>query len=108
MVEDWTMLRQKSGDGWQRELFEGADFDAQAAKVLQQPEVLPPAGMVPGNWFITRSGMPTVANIPGWTLYFKGAGWDLYRSGGADAVAHEPISVAPTAIRFAGCKPDSK
>jgi len=95
-VEDWPTLRQKSGDGWQRELFEGADFDSQAAQVLQSPEVLAPAGLKPGNWFITRSGPP---KQPGWTLFFKGAGWDLYRSAGT------PDSPSQT---FAGCKAQRK
>jgi 4-amino-4-deoxy-L-arabinose transferase-like glycosyltransferase len=103
MVEDWPTLRKAAGDGWQRELFEGADFDAQAAQVLQTPEVLVRAGLAPGNWFIGRSGVPFVTHTPGWTLYFKGAGWDLYRSGGADAGAPQPVTAAPTP-RFAGCK----
>jgi hypothetical protein len=102
-VEDWPTLRKKSGDGWQRELFEGADFDAQAAQVLQPPEVLAPAGLAQGNWFITRTSLPMVSQLPGWTLYFKGAGWDLYRSGGATP----PTSGAPStnvAATFPGCK----
>ena len=40
VLANWPQLRQNAGDGWQRELFEGADFDAQAAQVLQQPEQL--------------------------------------------------------------------
>ena len=101
-VEDWPTLRKKSGDGWQRELFEGADFDAHAAKVLQSPEVLAPAGLVQGNWFITRSGLPFVSQLPGWTLYFKGAGWDLYRSGGT--LPATPVDPNIKVSTFPGCK----
>ena len=44
VVDNWPELRKKARDGWQRELFEGVDFDAQAAKALQLPEVLVGAG----------------------------------------------------------------
>jgi hypothetical protein len=102
-VEDWPTLRKKSGDGWQRELFEGADFDAKAAQVLQTPEVLTGAGLAQGNWFITRTGLPMVSQLPGWTLFFKGAGWDLYRSGNATPpTSGEPSTQVPAA--FPGCK----
>jgi len=104
-LEDWPTLREKSRDGWQRELFEGADFDAKAGKVLQSKEVLTGIAQTPGHWFVTRSGNPIVKDIPGWALYFKGAGWDLYRSGGAmpgAATAVEPVS--PAHATFPGCR----
>jgi len=82
VLGDWPMLRQQVGDGWQRELFEGADFDAQAARLLQPMEVLTQVAQTPGHWFAGRSGTQITAQVPGWTLYYKGAGWDLYRSGG--------------------------
>jgi hypothetical protein len=106
-VEDWPTLRKKSGDGWQRELFEGADFDAKAAQVLQSPEVLISAGLAQGNWFITRSGLPFVSQVPGWTLFFKGTGWDLYRSGGTTAQP-EGAPVAAATTSFPGCKASRK
>jgi hypothetical protein len=35
VLQDWDTERRTAGDNWRRELFEGADFDAQAARVLQ-------------------------------------------------------------------------
>lgn len=85
VLENWPLLRQQAGDGWQRELFEGADFDAQAARVLQSTEALAAAGAVPGNWFAARSNNTQTQGLAGWKLYFQGDGWVLYQSGQASA-----------------------
>jgi 4-amino-4-deoxy-L-arabinose transferase-like glycosyltransferase len=81
VLQDWASLRQKAGDGWERELFEGADFDAQAAQVLQHPDQLLAAGARPGNWFVARLDNRMVEQLPDWQRVFEGAGWVLYRSG---------------------------
>ena len=81
VLGDWPTLRKQVGDGWQRELFEGADFDPVAAQVLQPLAVLSQVAQTPGNWYAGRSGSSLVAALPGWSLYYRGAGWDLYRSG---------------------------
>lgn len=81
VLGNWSELRRQAGDSWQRALFEGADFDAQAAKVLQSPAVLAQAGAVAGNWFVTRTGNPTAEGLTGWKLFYQGAGWVLYKSG---------------------------
>lgn len=85
VLEDWPLLRQQAGDGWQRELFEGADFDPQAARVLQSLDELPKAGSVAGNWFVERAGKPIAASQTGWKLFYEGAGWRLYRSASPSA-----------------------
>ena len=91
VLADWPTLRANTGDGWQRELFEGADFDAEAAKVLQSPEVLTAAGRVSGNWFVARKVDQGLAQQPGWRLFYEGAGWVLYQSGaGSAAKSPEP------------------
>lgn len=87
MLEDWAELRKHTGDGWQRELFEGADFDPAAGQVLQPLNALAPAGLVAGNWFVTRKDNELARNLPGWMLFYEGAGWKLYLSGGAQADA---------------------
>ncbi len=105
VLGDWPMLRQQVGDGWQRELFEGADFDAHAAQLLQPLSTLAHVAQTPGHWFAARSGSALVASLPGWTLYFKGAGWDLYRSGGSGAqvsAAKSPESAQHKGLP--GCK----
>ena len=83
VLEDWPQLRQQAGDGWQRELFEGADFDAQAARLLQSPDELVSAGTRAGNWFVVRNGNRRAQGLSGWKLFYQGAGWSLYQSGGA-------------------------
>jgi hypothetical protein len=90
VLENWPELRKRAGDGWQRELFEGADFDAEAAKALQSADALASAGTQAGNWFVTRSSGHPADNPPGWTLHFQGAGWALYKSGLADSATKSP------------------
>ena len=81
VLENWPALRKSVGDGWQRELFEGADFDVQAARVLQSSAQLAPAGLARGNWFAARTDNKMTQGLPGWKLFFEGAGWTLYQSG---------------------------
>lgn len=83
VVDNWPALRQNAGDGWQRELFEGADFDAQAAQALQLPQALDGVGERPGSWYVGKPDSLAIKNLPGWTLFYEGAGWVLYQSGGA-------------------------
>ena len=80
VLENWPLLRGEAGDGWQRELFEGADFDVQAARQLQSPEVLAAAGLVSGNWLVLRIGSEKSLDLSGWKRYHEGAGWLLYQS----------------------------
>jgi 4-amino-4-deoxy-L-arabinose transferase-like glycosyltransferase len=101
---DWPTLRKKVGDGWQRELFEGADFDAKADLLLQPPAVLAEVAQTPGHWFMGRSGDARAANLPGWTLFFKGAGWDLYRSGGSPDVSAPKSPESAQHKGLPGCK----
>ncbi len=101
MLENWPELRLRAGDGWQRELFEGADFDAQAAQVLQSPEVLVSAGAARGNWLVTQADNKMAENIAGWKLFYQGAGWVLYQSG-HPLVAEGPETAEK--IGLPGCK----
>lgn len=104
VLGDWAALRQQVGDGWQRELFEGADFDAQAARVLQSPEELARAGGVPGNWFATQTGNRVAEGLTGWKLYYQGAGWSLYQSATASP-AKSPKAAEKKGLP--GCKQQS-
>lgn len=101
VLADWPTLRAQTGDGWQRELFEGADFDTEAAKVLQPLEALTAAGLVSGNWFVARKFDQALAQQPGWTLFYEGAGWVLYQSG-AGLAAKSPESAEHKGLP--GCK----
>jgi 4-amino-4-deoxy-L-arabinose transferase-like glycosyltransferase len=102
VLGNWPELRQQSGDGWQRELFEGADFDAQAAQLLQPTEVLAQAGNVPGNWFVASTSFSMPPGLVGWKLFYTGAGWVLYQS----ATALPAQGQAPTGPKgLPGCRP---
>lgn len=81
-VQDWPRLRHSAGDGWQRELFEGAAFEP-GVTTLQTPDVLPAAAQAPGNWLLVPrdDAVPGAAAAP-WVLRERGAGWVLFRSGG--------------------------
>ena len=105
VLANWSELRQQAGDSWQRALFEGADFDAQAAKVLQSPAVLAQAGAVAGNWFVTRTGNPTAEGLTGWKLFYQGAGWVLYKSG-SQLAAESPKAAEQKGLP--GCKHQSR
>jgi hypothetical protein len=83
VIENWPVLRKEAGDNWQRELFEGADFDAQAARVLQLPSELDRAGVRAGNWFVASTNYSKLDELIGWKPYYRGAGWILYQSGAA-------------------------
>ena len=101
VLENWPLLRSQSGDGWQRELFEGADFDVQAARQLQAPEVLAAAGLVSGNWLVLRIGSENAVDLNGWRRFYEGAGWLLYQSTPASA----PKGPEPTQnIGLPGCQ----
>jgi 4-amino-4-deoxy-L-arabinose transferase-like glycosyltransferase len=105
VLANWPVLRQQAGDGWQRELFEGADFDAQAARLLQPPEELGRAGVVPGNWLVVQKGQSLVKGLTGWQLFYQGAGWDLYQSG-SQLAAESPKSAEQKGLP--GCKHQSR
>jgi hypothetical protein len=82
VLQDWPQLRQSAGDNWRRELFEGADFDAHAARSLQTPAVLKDAASRPGQWLVTpRGGVPDLpADLAGFAPIFSGNAWDLFKS----------------------------
>jgi len=91
VLDDWAWQRQHARDGWQRELFEGADFDAAAAQqVLQSSAALADLGQAPGNWLLVRSKTGNDLAEMGWSVAFHGAGWDLFRSDGPAIHASAP------------------
>ncbi len=100
-INDWDFQRANARDGWERELFEGAEFDAEAAKVLQPESVLIDASATAGNWLVTHNNENLVEDLPGWGLASTGTGWNLYRSGATSA----PESPKPAEQKgLPGCK----
>lgn len=82
IVRDWAAERRRTGDSWPRELYEGADFDAPAGRVLQGPEVLAAAAQAPGNWLLLPNGSAPTDLPAGWTSVQQGRSWTLLRSAG--------------------------
>ena len=80
VIQDWPQLRRSAGDSWQRELFEGADFDAPAGRGLQGLDALTAAQQRPGNWLLLPSAMAQQQRPAGWTLVQEGVSWTLLRS----------------------------
>jgi 4-amino-4-deoxy-L-arabinose transferase-like glycosyltransferase len=101
VIQDWSQERKKAGDGWQRELFEGAEFDARSATVLQSPEALTQAAEKAGNWLVAFQGDGPVLEFEGWKLFHQGAGWSVYQSAGASA-AESPKAAEQKGLP--GCK----
>lgn len=93
VVQDWAELRRSAGDTWTRELFEGADFDPAAGRVLQSAEVLPAARQQPGNWLVAPNSWSAMPLLQGWVPVQAGAGWSLYRSAPErpEAAEHESL-----------------
>ncbi|MFC5519984.1 ArnT family glycosyltransferase [Polaromonas jejuensis] len=85
VIQDWPALRKLDGDDWQHELLDGAGFDAQAARVLQAPEVLAQAGKQAGVWVVAGRDTP----LDGFVRVFKGRAWSLYRPQAANGSAPE-------------------
>ena len=80
VVQDWDTLRRTAGDNWRRELFEGADFDARAAAVLQPPAVLETARSQPGGWLVLPRSTSAAERPTGWTPVAEGKAWLLWKS----------------------------
>ena len=82
VVEDWAEARKSSGDNWRREMFEGADFDPQAAQVLQGREVLTqehPAS----HWLVTSRDTSALGDLGRWQKVFEGRAWTLWQAAGS-------------------------
>ena len=79
VVSDWVRARQIVGDGWRSELFEGADFDAQAGQVLQPPEVLMQTPH-PGRWLVLPKGASTTTALTSWRKVYDGRVATLWES----------------------------
>lgn len=79
VLDDWDKARREASDNWQRELFEGGDFDPEAAARWLQPiERLqqPPAG----TWLVARPDMVGKSAVSAWRLVCVGRAWALWQA----------------------------
>ena len=82
VLEDWEFQRQHAGDNWRRELFEGADFDAEAARVLVPSDRLTQLAQQPGTWLVVSMGAEAKLGETAarWQKLAETEHWRLYRS----------------------------
>jgi hypothetical protein len=99
VVQDWPAMRKSTGDNWRRELFEGADFDAQAGAVLKTPDDLPAFSQLAGHWLVAPRQHAPASDLQGWALVQQGVGWSLYRS------TPPGVDMAPAMARCAVAAP---
>ena len=99
VIQDWDTLRQTAGDNWRRELFEGADFDAQAARSLVPLSRLDSLKQTPRAWVVAPNTSPTLnmTQHSGFELVFAGRAWSLYQSSAAASTAAASSASASTA-----------
>ena len=89
VVQDWSAARASNEDNWRRVLFEGAEFDSNAAGLLQAPDVLESASQVKSHWLVAPRGFDQYS-LAGWSEVWRGTGWILYRGTQAGAPAPQP------------------
>lgn len=82
VLSDWEQARQTAGDNWQREMFEGADFDPAAAKQWLQPVSELQVPHSPSDWLVTPNGFDTQL-LSQWTPIGQGRAWSLWRGKGS-------------------------
>jgi len=110
VIQDWDTLHQTAGDNWRRELFEGADFDAQAALSLVPLSRLDSLKQTPHAWVVAPNTSPTLnmTQHVGFELVFAGRVWSLYQSSAtaSTAAAKGPEAAEQKGLR--GCKDQGK
>ncbi len=109
VIQDWPHQRATAGDVWQRELFEGANFDPVAARVLQTPDVLPAASARPGSWLLVPRGGGGAHGFgpPAWRRVQTGTGWILFKSAASAAPVGASAPEGPESAQqkgLSGCK----
>jgi 4-amino-4-deoxy-L-arabinose transferase-like glycosyltransferase len=105
VIQDWETLRQTAGDNWRRELFEGADFDAQAARSLVPLARLQSLQQDPHAWVVAPNGSSVLnaQSHAGFTLVATGQAWRLFRS---SLASESPEAAEQKGLR--GCKHQGK
>ena len=101
VIQDWDTLRQTAGDNWRRELFEGADFDARAARSLVPMARLQALKQEPRAWVLAPNASPVLnaQSHEGFTLVATGQAWSVFRS---SLALERPEAAEQKGLR--GCK----
>ena len=82
VVQDWEFERANAGDGWKRELFEGANFESVNTDLLKPLNTLELEYGHADRWLVTPSNWSGLALLDrlGYTLVSSGSAWNLYRT----------------------------
>jgi 4-amino-4-deoxy-L-arabinose transferase-like glycosyltransferase len=105
VIQDWDTLRQTAGDNWRRELFEGADFDVDAARSLVPLARLQSLKQEHNAWVVAPNASATLnaSSHDGFTPVHQGLAWSLYRS---NLATKSPEAAEQKGLR--GCKDQRK
>lgn len=82
VLSNWEQARQSAGDNWQRELFEGADFDPVAARRILQPMSQLQTAHPISDWLVTPLDFDA-ALLTQWKPMFQGQAWALWQGKGS-------------------------
>jgi hypothetical protein len=97
VLSDWEQARQTAGDNWQRELFEGADFDPEAAQRWLQPIANLQMPHAANDWLVTPVDFDA-SLLTQWKLVHSGQAWALWQ--GKGSTGERPV---PTQDKSLGC-----
>jgi 4-amino-4-deoxy-L-arabinose transferase-like glycosyltransferase len=75
---DWDEARRDQIDNWSRELYEGANFELSAAKVLVPLSVLEHPSR--GSWLVVPNDTDLMLLSSQWSVFAKGQAWQLLRA----------------------------
>jgi hypothetical protein len=107
VLQDWPRQQVEAGDNWRRELLDGADFDAAAARALKPLSRVAELRQDPHAWLLVPRWQATVdvAAYEGFTQVYQDDAWVLYR--GVNAAGLSRAAKGPEAAEhkgLSGCK----
>lgn len=77
VVDNWAEARRSSGDNWQRELFEAADFEHELGEHLLQASAS--LQQAPANaWLVTKTDVVSHLHETQWRKAYQGRLWTLW------------------------------
>jgi len=107
VIQDWERQRLEAGDNWRRELLDGAEFDAAAARALQPLSRLAELQRTPHAWVLAPRWKDAFDAGPyaGFASVYQDDAWVLYRGVSDAASLGAAKSPEPTEHKgLSGCK----
>ncbi len=107
VIQDWERQKVEAGDNWRRELLDGAEFDAVAARALQPPSRVAELRGNPHAWLLAPRWQDSfdARAYDGFVSVYQDDAWVLYR--GVSATASSSAAKSPEAAEhkgLSGCK----